>query len=283
MDVHFIHARSPEPGAVPLADHPRLARLGGGVPEGDRPADRSGRPRRLGSGRLRCGVPVTARLRLQRQAQPYRLGRRPDRRLLGGVDGRAGLRPLRSPGRRLGLGGQHRHRHPAPRALPRHPPEHGDADAHGAPRPAFGGSRLDRRGAGGRGRAQVLRRLGHRLQPAALDATPDARLRPHRLAGRSGGVDPGEVPRVDRLRRAPGERPQPGRVARQRDALLAERQRHVIGAPLLGDVQADRRRIRREAGAGHGARPAWPSSPRRSCRPCAPGASRSSATSDAGR
>jgi len=51
-NVHFLHVRSPEPGALPLilthaADlDARLAGLGGGVPAHHRPAGRSARPRR---------------------------------------------------------------------------------------------------------------------------------------------------------------------------------------------------------------------------------------------
>ena len=97
MDVHFIHARSRETGAVPL-----LITHGwpGSVVEFLKvieAAHRPGDPRRGGIGRLPRGVPVAARLRLQRQAHPDRLGRGPNRRLLGRVDGRAGLRPASVP------------------------------------------------------------------------------------------------------------------------------------------------------------------------------------------
>ena len=45
---------------------------------------------------------------------------------LGRADGAARLRPLRRPGRRLGLGGDDRPRPQRPRARGRHPPQHGD-------------------------------------------------------------------------------------------------------------------------------------------------------------
>ena len=79
--------------------------------EGDRAADRPGRPRRRRGRRVPRRVPVAARLRVQRQAGRHRLGRRAHRRGVGAADGPARLRPLRRPGRRLG-----RERHHAPSA-----------------------------------------------------------------------------------------------------------------------------------------------------------------------
>ena len=83
-------------------------------------------------------------------------------------------------------------------------------------------------------------RLG--LLQAAEHPAADPGLRPRRLAGRAGGVDPGEVLGVDRQRRPSRGRRQPRRAARQRDVLLAERQRGVVGPALLGELQRLRRR-----------------------------------------
>ena len=40
LDIHFIHQRSPHPGAMPLLITPRLAGLGGGVSKNHRAAHR---------------------------------------------------------------------------------------------------------------------------------------------------------------------------------------------------------------------------------------------------
>ena len=90
---------------------------------------------------------------------------------------------------------------------------------------------------------------------------PDARLRPRRLAGRPGGVDPREVLGLDRLRRPSRERAHPRRAARQRDALLAHRHRRLVGPPLLGELR------HASAATPSTSRPACRSSPRRSSAP----------------
>ena len=56
---------------------------------------------------------------------------------------------------------------------------------------------------------EVLRRLGFRLLEGAVHPAADGRLWPDRFAGRPGGVDPGEVLGLDRLRRPSRDRPQP--------------------------------------------------------------------------
>ena len=90
----------------------------------------------------------------------------------------------------------------------------------------------------------------------------DRRLRPRRLAGGAGGVDPREVLGLDRLRRPPGERAHPRRAARQRDALLDQRQRRVVGSALLGELRA------RPAVHGRASPRASPCTRRRSSRRC---------------
>ena len=88
------------------------------------------------------------------------------------------------------------------------------------------------------------------LLQAAVDPAPDARLRPGRLAGRSVRLDRREVPGLDRLRRPPRERPDPGRAARQRDALLADPLAAASSARLYWESFERPRRI-----STHGRRP----------------------------
>ena len=108
----LIHMRSPGPRAAARAQ-PRLAGLHHRVPQGARPAGRSGRPRRRPRRCLPRGVPVAARLRLQRPAGPAGLERRADRPGVDGADGAARLRALRR--RRQRLGHQHLDQHRATR------------------------------------------------------------------------------------------------------------------------------------------------------------------------
>ena len=114
---------------------------------------------------------------------------------------------------------------------------------------------------------QILRRLGFRLFQAAIDPAADARLWPDGFAERAGGVDPGKVLGLDRLRRASREHPRPRRTARQRHAVLGDGDRGLVGALVLGEFRAEapRRRTRSRC------RPASPSFPRRSSRRCESG------------
>ena len=86
-------------------------------------------------------------------------------------------------------------------------------------------------------RRPVLRAMGLGLLHAATHAATDRRLRPQRLTGRSARVDPREVLGLDRLRRPPRERGRSRRDARQRDALLGDRNRDLVGAHLLGELR----------------------------------------------
>ncbi len=150
----------------------------------------------------------------------------------------ARLRALRRPGRRLGRAGLDRARPPRPRPSRRPlastiplPP------LRSAERPDRGGARRPRPPEGVPGQ-------GDGLLDRAGDQTADGRLRPHRLARRAVRLDRREVPRLVGLRRPPGELLQPRRAARQRDGLLAERDRRLLGAPLLGEL---RHRLRRRS------------------------------------
>ena len=166
-------ARHPLPacaleGAVRAAadHHPRLARLDRRIPEGDRAAGRSCRAWRQSRGCLPRRLPVAAGLRLLRQAEDHRLGRRSHRRDLGEADGPARLRALRRAGRRLGLGGDDLARHAGRRALRRHPHH----------------ARLQR-GAEGRGRADAGREARAR-RPRALRRPGTPAIRSSNRRGR---------------------------------------------------------------------------------------------------
>ncbi len=117
----------------PAADHPRLAGLDRRVPQGDRAAHRPGRLRRRRRRRVPRRRPLAPRLRLLGQARRDRLGCRTDRGGVGDADGPPRLRPLRRPGRRLGLGSDVGGRRDRSRALRVDPPHAGDV---GRARPA---------------------------------------------------------------------------------------------------------------------------------------------------
>ena len=89
LDIHFLHVRSPNPDALPLVITHGWP---GSVVEFDKvigPAGRPGGPRRIGRRRVPCGLPVAARLRVQRQTVGHRLERGPHRFGLGRADGAA--------------------------------------------------------------------------------------------------------------------------------------------------------------------------------------------------
>ena len=99
LGIHFLHVRSPHDDAVPLV---MTHGWPGSVVEFlnvIEPADQPDRARRERRRRVPRGVPVAARLRVQRQADRHRMGNREDRGDVGRVDAAAGLRPLLRAGR----------------------------------------------------------------------------------------------------------------------------------------------------------------------------------------
>ncbi|MBX3642359.1 MAG: alpha/beta fold hydrolase [Rubrivivax sp.] len=99
---------------------------------------------------------------------------------------------------------------------------------------------------GGVGRAEALPCRGLGLCAPAGHAAADPGVRPGGFTRRPGRLGGGEVPGLDGLRRASGERAQPRRTAGPGDAVLAAQQRHLVGAPVLGEL----RQAERGAGAG---------------------------------
>ncbi len=107
-------------GCAAAADHPRLARLDRRVPQGHRAADEPDGVRRRCGRRVPRRRTVAAGLRVLRQADSDRLGRRArSREVFADADGPPRLRPLPRPGRRLGLGGDDgRSARPTPTTAP---------------------------------------------------------------------------------------------------------------------------------------------------------------------
>ena len=159
---------------------------------------------------------------------------------MGPADDAPRVRPLRRPGRRLGRAGDDWPGHAARRAPDRHPPQHADRAA----RPGHD-ERPDRAGTGRDRFAAALPGLGFRLLQAAVDPAADDRLRTGRLPGWPVRLDRGEVLVLDRLRWRSRERPDQGRDARQRDAVLADRGGRVLGADVLGELHQAAARPRR--------------------------------------
>ena len=184
-------------------------------------------PTRSTSSARRCRVTGSPASRADR------LGRRAHRRSVDRADGPARLRPLRRPGWRLGLGGDHPIGGLDPDALRRHPRHAG----HGQPDPRSRANRRpqEQRALGGH---EVLSRLGFRATPKQQSTRPQtAGLRPDRFAGGPGGLDPREVLGLDRLRRPSREHLEPRRAAGQRDAVLGDRLGDVVGPAVLGELR----------------------------------------------
>ena len=102
LDIHFIHVRSQHEDALPLiVNHGWPGSIIEQLKIID-PTDRSHGTRRERGGRVPCGDPVDAGLRVLRQADEHRLGPRAHGPSLGRADEAPRLHPLRRPGRRLG-------------------------------------------------------------------------------------------------------------------------------------------------------------------------------------
>ena len=102
LDIHFIHVRSKHENALPL-----IVTHGwpGSIIEQLKIIDPLVNPdgvRRQRVGRIRCGDPVDARVRLLRQADDDRVGPRTHGAGLGPADDASGLHPLCRPGWGLG-------------------------------------------------------------------------------------------------------------------------------------------------------------------------------------
>ena len=205
LDIHFIHVRSQHEDALPLIVNHGWP---GSIIEQLKIIDRLTDPTAHGgerSGRVPCGDPVDAGLRVLRQADEHRLGPRAHGPRLGGADEAPRLQPLRRPGRRLGCVRRRPDGPAGTRGTARHPHQHAGHRSRrrrqGFPgrRPAAGRSlgrgttRLraaDPDVQAGRVReddggapADPVRHRGFTRRPRRLAARPQRRRRP---AGRGG-------------------------------------------------------------------------------------------------
>ena len=264
LDIHFIHQRSLAGRRLPVADHPRLARIDRRVPQGDRAVDRR---------RVRRGVPVAAGVRLLRQAREHRLGRRErSPQAWDTLMGSLGYERYGAQGGDWGAAVTTQIGRNGGRCAAIH------VNMPLARPPASWTIRQRRRGR--RWRRRLLPEVGLGLLETAVDTSADPRLRVGGFTGRAAGVDRREVLGVDGLRRPPGERAHPRRAPRQRDALLADRvrrrrRRGCTGRASTSSAAAtvsscppvsrpSRRRSSRHRAAG--ARPATTSPIGRRCR-----------------
>ena len=124
VDIHFIHVRSPHDDALPLViTHGWPGRSPSSRTSSARsPTRRPTAATRRDAFHVVCpsipgfgfsGKPTETGWGVERIAD-----------VVGRADGPPRLRPLRRPGRRLGIDGHDVHRHPEPRALRGHPPQH---------------------------------------------------------------------------------------------------------------------------------------------------------------
>ena len=261
LDIHFLHVRSPHPEAMPL-----IITHGwpGSIVEFHKVIEPLADPTAYGGDAADAFHVVCPSLPgFGFSAKPTTTGWGVDRIAggLGRADGSPRLCALRRAGRRLGLRGDDGARRAGRRALRRHPHHARDVDA------AEGRGAADTGGGAGAQGHQVLRRLGFRLLQAAIDPAADPRLWPHRFAGRSGGLDPGEVLGVDRLRRPSREHSRPRRAARQRHAVLGDRRRRPRRRGSIGRASGRSGAPRTRSPC----RPASRSFPRRSSRRCGGG------------
>ncbi len=135
LPIHFLHARSPHDGALPLlmthgwpGSIVEFSKVIGPLTDPPAHGGEAGRrlPRRL---------PVAAGVRVQRQAARPGLGRRADRRGMGAADGAPRVLALRRAGRRLGRDVTTALAGADADASGRHPPQHGGGGPDGARRP----------------------------------------------------------------------------------------------------------------------------------------------------
>lgn len=98
--------------------------------------------------------------------------------------------------------------------------------------------------------AAVLQRLGRGLLAATEHPTADDRLRASRLTGRAVRMDIGEVRGMDRLRRSSRECLDARQDARRDLPLLVHCDSSVFGPSVLGKLQTSSEQIRTRAGTG---------------------------------
>ena len=232
LDHHFIHVRSPHPGALPAGHHPRVARVGGGVPQGHRALDRSGQVRRRSGRCLRRRLPLASGLRVQRATGG------------DGVDASIGSP---GPGRELmALLGYERYGAQGgdwgsmvTASLARQDPEH-VVGIH-LNMPVVGRDAMSMEGLTAAEEATLAHMAEFQKWETGYSGQQSTRPQTlgYGLADSPAGQCAWIVEKfrcVDRLRRTPRKRPHPRRDAGQRDAVLAARYRRIVGPALLGEL-----------------------------------------------
>ena len=116
------------------------------------------------------------------------------------------------------------------RALRRHPPQHGPRRA--ARRPPVRSPTEEQADLAA---MKQFSQRGVRLRRRAGDQAPDPGRRPQRLAGRPAGLDRGEVPDLERLRRRSGELLHPRSAHHQRHGVLGHPDQRLLGPAVLGE------------------------------------------------
>ena len=182
------------------------------------------------------------------------MGRAAHCRSLGGADGAPRLRQVRRAGRRLGRDGFRDRRRDRREARDRIAQQH----AVGVP----GGREWNRALRRGNGRSRCERRVladRRRVPGDSGQESADPRLRTHRLAGRSRGLDRREVPRLDRQQRQPRRRAHARSDPHEHQRVLVHQDDQFVDPSLLR-VATDRplrsdERVRAGADRGGGVPP----------------------------
>ena len=246
--IHFLHLRSPQPGALPRAAGPRLARLGRRVPRRHRPAHRPAAT--AASRRSTWSCPSLPGYGFSGPTTEPRL----DTRAAWPQPSRSSWRgsATTATARRAATGARS-----CPRTWPTSTPDRVAAcTSTSSPcrRPRARPRRSTPRSSADLAACSAFRRTRSGLPADPGHQAPDARLRAGGLAGRAGGVDRREVPGVERLRRRRRAQLHQGPAAHQHHAVLGDRHRYLVGAPLTRapggpgrrpgrpDHRADRRR-----------------------------------------
>ena len=264
MDIHFIHVRSRHPNALPLImTHGwpgsvfELLKTVGPLTD---PTAYGGRAEDA----FDLVLPSMPGFGFSGKPTEHRLGSRPHRASLGRADEAPRLHALRRAGRRLGLPRLERDGAPGAGGPAGHPHQLAGCRAAGG----GGGARRRRACAGGtfRAGARSVRRAQRGRQDGGQvlhcdDDRPAAgdRLCRDGLPGRSRGVDarPSRVLALDVQQQR--SRKVPGRRAGRHHPVLADQQRDLVGADLLGERRTKRHwrgraedRRDRAAGGHHG-------------------------------
>ena len=271
LGIHFLHVALAARERDAAGAHPRLAGLDRRVPQGDRAAHRSDRPRRQGRRRVPRRVPALPGYGFSDKPTTEGWGVEQIATTWAELMQRLGYECYVAQGGDWGAA--------VTTDIAIQDTEHCDGIHLNMPTVAPDPTTMDdltEREKDALAGLQVLPGLGLGLLEAAEHATADRGLRARRLARRTGGVDPREVLGVDRLQRPSRERAHARRDARQHHAVLAAGNAAASSARLYWESFTRTRATRSRS------RPAAASSPRRSSAPRGAGPSAATRTSSTG-